>query len=884
MATSPEAGDGAELERALRTARSLLDLGHSEDTVFGSGLIDASIVESVRARLAAERTQVLTPVRVFRANADQADWLAGLDRSRWHYWTALRQYLLTVKGWSAAAVRRLDDSSDAPLRQLAAPETPNFDVRGLVLGYVQSGKTANYTALIAKAADAGYRLVIVLAGIDNGLRRQTQLRLDAELVGRQDGRRPGVPLPPVGLQWIQFTTDDLSGDFRAGNANHGALQGSQPVLLVVKKNGAVLRRLLDWLRAAPNEVRQRLPVLVVDDEADQASIDTSGSYQTEDEFNAEEYEPPTRINERIRQLLALFSRTAYVAYTATPYANILIPHDNAAPDLGSDLYPSDFIIELPKPQGYFGAEEFFGRPETGEVPGVDGIDVVRHVAPEDIEALNRAECPPSLASAIDDFVLAGAARGQRGDGDKPATMLVHTSPRIEQHGEVMALVESRFDELKEEWRYQRQLGVRDRLQRRWDAQFRPVTRASHLDRDVAFDVLEPFIGPFLEQVACREVNSATGAVLDYEQEPRLKAIAVGGNRLSRGLTLEGLLVSYFVRSTNMYDTLMQMGRWFGYRSGYEDLMRLWTTPDLHQNFGDLAFVEHRLRLDLDVYQSQGLRPVEVGMRIWQHPTLQVTSRLKRRFAAETRISQSYSFSLEQTFKFPLDRPEDLASEAEVNRLLVIDKLASMGQPTWESKGPVWRDVPVGRVLELVRGFRVDPLVSPMVPALLADYIERQSVEGELVNWTVAVRGRDEGDRVLGTVDWQVPGGVINGLSRTRMGATCSLGVITTPGDEAIGLTPEQMGHMQQLMAQGRSENVAARSARPASSGLLLLYPISKSSGHERQVTGNRRPLYENPRDVLARDLVGLAVSLPESTRPQPVEAYLEGTVGWRPVQ
>lgn len=881
---------------ALRTARALLDLGHPLDVVLSNPLITPELREFVRTELQREENITLTPARMLVRDSNRADWLGGLDRSTWHYWPMLRQYLLTTKGWDSYVLRSLDDSSDRILRQLEPPSTECFDIRGLVLGYVQSGKTANFTAVAAKAADAGYRLVIVLSGIDNSLRRQTNIRLKRELVGYPDNRPGSVRLPPVGRQWHEFTRDDLHGDFRPGFANQAALQGSQPVLLVVKKNGHVLRRLLAWLRQAPVEVLRTLPVLVVDDEADLASVDTCGTYQTTEDppdTSDPDYEPPSPINSLIRELLGLFERRAYVAYTATPYANILIPHDTEDPRVKNDLYPKDFIIDLPKPAGYFGAEEFFGRMDSATGAEVGGLDVIREVTDEDIATLDQDQLPASLEAALLDFVLAGAARAQRGHSYAPATMLVHTSQLIVIQARLRQLVADRFAELRDEWRYQRQHGIRERLQQRWETEFRPVTRSVHPERDVAFSAIEPRVGPFFEAVQVREINSATGEVLDYEHEPSLKAIAVGGNRLSRGLTLEGLLVSFFARRSASYDTLMQMGRWFGFRGGYEDLTRIWTTAELTGWFGDLALVEHRLREDIEVYESQGLTPYEVGMRIWQHPAMQVTAPLKRRFATGTTISQSYSLALEQTFKFPLRRPADLAAQAEANRLAVRDLVSRLGAPDnnhSDGKGPVWTGVPANEAIEFLRSYRVDDEVRSISLPLICAYIERLAAAGELLRWTVAVRGRETPDPTLGHADWNLPSGPVAQISRSRLVGTDSLGVITSPGDEEVGLAKEQKRQARDLISGAqaanltKSENRAAREVRSSEEGLLLLYPISRHSGHDLKDGGNRRPLFDNPNDPQARNLVGLAVSFPRSNQPQRVEAYLQGTVGWRPVE
>ena len=863
-----------EQQTALRTARSLLDIGHPLDSILGSPFIPAELRDFVRAELQKDENFTLTPAKTLVADPNKADWLRDLDRSTWHYWPTLRQYLLTTKGWDAEAMRSLDDSSDRILRQLSEPSVEQSDIRGLVLGFVQSGKTASFTAVTAKAADAGYRLVIVLSGIDNGLRRQTNIRLKKELAGYPDNRPGAVRLPPMGKQWHEFTRDDLQGDFQPGFANHAALQGSQPVLLVVKKNGAVLRRLLRWLDDAPIEVRRRLPMLLIDDEADQASVDTRGTYQADDDPLPPDYEPPSIINGLIRDLLKRFERKAYVAYTATPFANILIPHDTSDPRVGNDLYPKDFIVDLPRPVGYFGAEEIFGRMDGATGAQVGGLNIIREVTDQDIAELGNGQMPTALETALLDFVLAGAARAQRGQGAAPATMLIHTSQLIFVQAQLRALVSSRFAELRDEWRYQREHGIRDRLRQRWDAEFRPVTRSSHLDRDVAFDAIEAQIGPFIEAVQVREVNSSTGEVLDYEREPSLKAIAVGGNRLSRGLTLEGLLVSFFIRPSATYDTLMQMGRWFGFRSGYEDLTRIWTPTALAGWFSDLAFVEHRLREDIAVYESQGLTPYQVGMRIWQHPTMQITSPLKRRFASSTTIASSYALGLEQTFKFPLRRLEDLAVQAEANRLSVRDLVTRLGTPDsthTNSKGPVWTGVSSDQVLEFFRGYRLDDEARSISLPLICTYIERLAAAGELVRWTVAVRGRGARDAKLGVADWGLPTGPVSQVSRSRLGQTDSVGVVVDPEDEAVALATDKRGR-------------EARAERPPEEGLLLLYPISRWSGHDATEGGNRQRLFEKAEGPQARDLVGLAISFPRSNQQQRVDAYLEGSVGWRPVE
>lgn len=876
--------------KALRTARAMVDLGHPLDLILASPVIPVELRQFVEEELRRDENFILTPARSLVADANRPDWVAGLDRSSWYYWPMLRQFLITRKHWESAALRSLDDSSDRVLRQLEPPATDHFDTRGLVLGFVQSGKTANYTAVIAKAADAGYRLVIVLSGIDKGLRRQTNSRLKRELVGYNDDRPTAVRMPPMGLQWHEFTLDELDGDFQPGYANHAALQGTQPVLLVVKKNGAVLRRLLTWLNDAPPEVRRTLPMLVIDDEADQASVDTRGTYQLHDATENPDYEAPSPINGLIRELLQKFGRRAYIAYTATPFANILIPHDTSDPSVGNDLYPKDFIIDLPKPLGYFGAEEFFGRMDAHTETEIGGLDVIREVPDADIALLQAGQLPESLKQGVVDFVLAGAARAQRGSPDAPATMLVHTSHGIAEQSHIRALLSAFFAEFRDEWRYQRNHGVRQRCADRWEIEFRPVTRQRHLERDVPFTAIEPMIGPFLEAIQVREINSDAGEVLDYEREPTLKAIAIGGNKLSRGLTLEGLLTSFFLRRTVMYDTLMQMGRWFGFRGGYEDLTRIYTTNELEGWFYDLANVEYQLREDIGVYEAQGLTPYQVGMRIWQHPTMEVTNRAKRRFASTTTIAQSYSQTLQQTFKFPFHKPQELAWQAENNLESARSLINTLGPALPNNvtdQGPIWLEVNVEVVLQFLREYQVDQDSRSISLPLLREYIERSRDNGELIEWTIGIMGRANRDSRLGDAQWAAASGVnVYQIARSRLRDTDSIGVLTSPGDESVGLDLELLERAQRLIEQSRTSGKekslsgAAREVRPATNGVLLIYPISRFSGNDLGREGNRRPLYVNPNDALARDIIGIALSFPRSNQTEQYQSYLEGTVRW----
>lgn len=898
-----------EVQNGLRIVRMLMDLGRSLDDALGNSEVAEVARDDIRATIEGERNIILEDPRVLVSRTrEHTNWLVEQDRSTWYYWPRLREYLIDTRGWPSHVVRSIDGATDRILAEMEEPTKDAFDTRGLVLGYVQSGKTANFTALIAKAVDVGYRLVIVLSGVHNTLRRQTQLRLDKQLVGYAEPRPGSIALPPRGKQWFTFTTEQLQGDFDPGNANYAALQGTAPVLIVAKKNGHVLRHLQQWLDSAPEEIRRTLPVLIIDDEADQASINIGGNRSDVDDEDpgTDDDTPPAVINGLIRGLVRRFSRSAYVGYTATPFANILIPHNVLDREVGEDLYPKDFIVDLPKPVGYFGPEEIFGRSDGVTEVERDGLDVIRIIPDEDLRVLipgNAREAetfepaiPLSLERAMIDFILAGAARSQRGDGGEAAAMLIHTHMRVVVQQRLARAVEAKLGELKDEWRYQREFGIRTRLEARWSEEFRPLIRSLHGERDVPFDAIVEHIGPFLESIELKQINSDTEDELDYERDPDLKTIVIGGNRLSRGLTLEGLLVSYYVRSSVMYDTLLQMGRWFGFREGYEDLTRIYTTGALATAFSDLATVEHQLRMDIRVYESTGVTPLDIGPRILRHPAMLVTSRLKARFATERPVEeQSYAGHILQTTIFPFDDREFLGNNIEVIRAVV----SGLEAPSEVTRGGerLWRNIPGETVVDLLRRYRVheEAQMGPFPSDIIAAYIVRQLAQGELTQWTVAIMGRATYAEYLGSIDLGVAGGgEINMIERTRLvRRPNSVGVLTSPGDEAIDLTEEQRLLAEELIRTERlPKEIAIRTARPESNGLLMIYPVSRNSGHSARGTGGSRlPLYDQP--ATGMDVMGIALSFPTSQSAVPVRGvfangvqgtYVTGTVAWRAIR
>ena len=613
-------------------------------------------------------------------------WYAGpgpADR----FWPALRAHLL-AKDWPGEDVDSLDRASSRIVSLLEHPGLARFETKGAVLGYVQSGKTANFTAVVAKGADAGYRLFVIMSGLTDKLRNQTQQRISRELHA----------LNPQ--HWVMLTDSDADfGGLASGTAT--ALlseRHDQRVLCVVKKNPSRLTRLLTWLSGASDAVLSRCPVLLIDDESDQASINTSTN--------------PNRastINALIRDVIQTCPRIAYVGYTATPFANVLIN-----PAEARDLYPKDFIVDLDKPPAYFGPELVFGRePLAGEDDDVrDGLDVIRSVPISELPQLQsqsrtRASfvptITPSLRRALLYFWLATAARFSRGQRSEHSSMLVHTT--------LFADVQELFKPLLETFRN----SVRNALLRNdaelisefeaiWNEEVGAVDSAKLPEAlrsaPTGFSELHPHLQNVVSGTSVVIENYLTlrEERLDYTQGPGV-FIVVGGNILSRGLTLEGLVTSFFVRTSSAYDTLLQMGRWFGYRRGYGDLPRIWMTDELKGYFFDLATVEAEIRQDIRRYEQEQATPLDFAPRIRTHPQLAITSRLKMQHAVAASVS--YSQQRPQTIHFDLDATGVLASNFSAARKVIA---ASADHSTVErplGRHWLWRGVPASVVLDFI---------------------------------------------------------------------------------------------------------------------------------------------------------------------------------------
>ncbi len=856
----------------------------------------------------------------------------------WRFWERYRLYLQAKM--SAPTINQLYNLTDDILDRLMDPKTPGpWERRGMVVGQVQSGKTGNYVGLMNKAADAGYKLIIVLAGVHDSLRNQTQVRIDEGFLGfntqltmsfAKANNRIGVGTFNQNLAANALTT--RMGDFKrqaAKTAGH-QINGTDPIVLVVKKNTGILKNLIQWLaqrgETQPDgkKLIERVPLLLIDDEADNASINTSKDYIS-------------TINGLIRSLLSLFEQSAYVGYTATPFANMFIRmlDEDIAKGLniklqdfelkvGQDLFPRDFIINIPAPSNYIGPAKVFGLPATAvSEQGAEPLPIVINLDQADGTAGDYAtlvpnkhkkndprpnRLPPTLLHAIKHFVLVCAARHARGQMAQHNSMLVHISRFVPWIDKVASLVDGTLKE------YQRQIEfntgeLRQELKQIWNDEFVPITRSirENIDNDpnaykdagiqpLTWEQIESSLFPAILKIEVRAVHSQTRttglehhniAPLDYalaedETPPRyLSVIAVGGDKLSRGLTLEGLSISYYLRASKMYDTLMQMGRWFGYRPGYVDLCRLFTSSELIRWYEFITLASEEVREDFDRMFMLNRTPREFGLKVRMHKGALLVTAINK-FKDVKTMDLSYSAELEQSHRMTIDERLFRSNLEAVERL--IPQLGSTVTPPNQrsAKGNnyVWRTNNY-TICQFLREYRIDPRVMDMPK--LVDYIGQQLNNGDLTNWTVAVINNGDAKP---DARWQI---LVDGLpasvgltSRSNPKGSATEYVINkaqliSPVDEFIDLNNEQHDKALEETKQDwtkkerktdpdKPSTFRIKYNRPSSQGLLLIYPLNPV------VEEGKDP--KTYRTISPVPIMGLAISFPNIEGDQKVTYYV----------
>lgn len=828
----------------------------------------------------------------------------------WQYWERYRQYL-KESGWAEETINRLDEITFDTLGQLEDPNREsNWDIRGLVVGHVQSGKTANYSGLICRAIDAGYKVIVVLAGTLNNLRSQTQIRIDESVLGfdsihNLDSKkrepigagRVARCFPPVDT----VTTRSERGDFKRAVANQfGINPGGNPLIFIIKKNGSVLRNLIQWVEWASQNhgtvdgkpYIRHVPLLVIDDEADYGSVDTRR--QTRDDFGQiNEEHNPTIINQRIRQLLLYFEKSAYIGYTATPFANIFIHPQSNLPDFGEDLFPRNFITCLPNPSDYIGPAQIFGivNEENTALEEEEGLPLIREV--DDVSEWippghpnhyvpsykGRQVIPPSLKKAIMSFILSCAIRKTRGQDNAHNSMLIHVTRFVSVQQAVYNQVVEHLTEIKHRLQYgdgDRKPSIIDEFKQLWDNDYFTTSRKINKDNSYSIDWLPVkacLTSSALEIVSVRQINGSVGDILDYYEykDTGLSIIAVGGDKLSRGLTLEGLTVSYFLRTSHMYDTLMQMGRWFGYRPHYVDVCRLYLPNDLREWFRHITLASEELRNEFAYMASTGGKPIDYGLKVRSHPSLLVTAPVKMRQGTELYLS--YEGSICETVVFRKD--ESFLRSNHKAAMDLIDRITALRTPeqnptrqyssefsqNWS--GLLWSDVDVKDICRFLREYQTHEDARKVNVKLISEYIEQQfnSSDNNLSGWSIFLANGSKGLT-------QLPSGINNEIrlsyrawnrnydpKQKGVQSAYRIGRLLNPGDESVDLGTDEWlkamdltlkswnnnkDHRKRTLPPTFPDSRLIREVRSVKKGLLMLYFLESDS--EKSDIGDEVPI------------------------------------------
>lgn len=720
------------------------------------------------------------------------------------------------------AIEETDAVTTEILRLIGDPKRKSITTRGLVLGYVQSGKTTNYLSLAAKAADNGYDLIVILSGVHNSLRRQTQNRAERALLHQRH------------LWWLGTPLKDFHGD---GNpvSTHLAGDGKRG-LLVVKKHPRVLEKLAEYLESG---VPDQFAALIIDDEADQAGLDVADG--------------PVRegVHRQLYRIINLekpdgSKRCAYVGYTATPYANILTTQDE------SGLYPKDFIYPLHKPDGYVGSEELFGDSRVG-----NPIRIERDISDDILTA--------GLRDAIRWFVVATAARAALEGSPEMfhSTMLIHTTQKKAVHQTYRPVIESYLKYLVQDL-----AANESTMQEFYLEGLQQVPASADGTDDSINEAAAPWDGvrEHLPAVLDRLINGTpsgdefeedgqvqqahSGVIVDNSAVPwrdrltysdlevgesGVTVIAIGGNTLSRGLTLEGLVCSYFARASKTYDTLMQMGRWFGYRRGYRHLVRVWTTQELFDWYQELNKVEQELRDELLWMRERGFKPHEYGPRILQSPFLNITRQAAMRSVVR---HVSYSDSRVELAWLNLD-----LTALQTNQQLVRDLAIGLGDAESSDRSVLFRGVPLERVMQFVRDFQYHEQERRLDPPSFERYVEAE--QANLSSWNVLFRSQQKGPSTfehggdVGTVQTVV-------RSRQKEATPAYIGSLVDSGDHRVDLGPLDPDSGVHYRAKGEPP-------------LLIIYAIDPTSTPLAHRGDARAPL-DAPTTPIS-----LALVLPQSS-------------------
>lgn len=647
------------------------------------------------------------------------------------YWSRYKQHLKN-KEMPFNVVNKIDDVLDTITDLLGDPEVDgDFQRRGLVIGDVQSGKTANYIGLMCKAADANYKVIILLTGTIEKLRKQTQGRVEEGFIGLNTN--PKIKEKKIGVGLIDdkiapFAFTSYEYDFRKALAKNSAMDidtSENKIVFVLKKNATTLRQLKEWLDNGSDKMNS--PMLMIDDECDNASANTNDPEKD-----------PTTINRLIREILAMFKKASYIGYTATPYANIFIDPDLDNEVEKQDLFPRDYIYVLDTPTDYYGADRIFA--EEGECNYM-----LQDITEEELSMsipLNKKDdftckIPNSMKRAIRHFMLGNVIRDFNGDTNKHRSMMINVSPSIQKQFEIEEVVVEYVKNVQESIRNFSKLDDEEAELNNDIVDLKHTFEDYFSEFDFTWNEVKNHLLKSVEPIKVVTVNSKSKKesknVLEYDESIQ-RVIVVGGFSLSRGLTLEGLMTSYVFGRTKMYDTLMQKGRWFGYRNGYEKLCTIWMTKESQEWYRSISEATDELKNSIRKMREENARPIEFGLRVrCDLDSLEITARNKMRTAKEIMRNVILSEEFVETPVLKTSLESRIKNNAAILNLIqtsncVIDR-------DTETKEFGLKKVPKQKIIEFLNNYDVSILNTKFNSEGIVDFINRY--EGnELDEWDV----------------------------------------------------------------------------------------------------------------------------------------------------
>jgi len=642
------------------------------------------------------------------------------------YWNRYEKYLKDKL--PPNVIYTLNRDTDIILNNMGNPKESCFDIRGMVVGHVQSGKTGNFAGLLCKAADAGYKFIVIIAGGINNLRNQTQKRIEESFVGLRKDEYIGVGrIDRSGITPICFTTAE--NDFKKLDAEKNRTLDfdnmKSPVLLVIKKNTTTLKSLNSWLSGKTKNKIEEHAVLVIDDESDYASI------------NTKEENNPTIINKQIRKLLSKFKKSSYVAYTATPYANVFIDNYAEHKDVEKDLFPKDFIYALKAPTDYFGAQRIFSGENDDFLQEIDDEEIsylVKHKKDDSIDKL-----PISLYEAINCFLINIAIRHLRGQTSKHNSMLIHMSRYTNIHKRIAFLVQQYIEKIKEDFVYG---SLPDSFKHSQNiGRIHECFEKNYSNKNIkeTWDNVSKEIQKFIKVLQIKEVHSETKReeALEYRDDVPTNAIVIGGASLSRGFTLEGLSISYFIRTTVFYDTLLQMGRWFGYRPGYEDLCKIYLTKALRESFGYIVDATEDLLEQFEIMAKENKTPSDFGLAVIQYPesSLQITARNKQQKTELVELQMNFEGQLREALR--LSATQDINTNNRNAVFSLINKITKVSKCDGEHNY-FWRNIQDSYVREFLKAFKTHVLTNSSVETFFPVYEIIKLIEETKSNFDIVI--------------------------------------------------------------------------------------------------------------------------------------------------